>query len=151
MLKIFHFVPLCVEPDKVDLSLLFRCANSFTRTFFVLLAEGESQFEDEEELFGYITTCINVLMDISKVPVGLPIVLRCLVEGAINSKFAMELFGGKCSTTIRQNDFDRSEINSKMNESVSLLEENYKFKSMPTHPLGTTTVFHAGLITVKRI
>ena len=28
----------------------------------------------------------------------------------------------------------------------SLLEENYKYGSMPTHPLGAAVAFHAGTI-----
>ena len=28
----------------------------------------------------------------------------------------------------------------------SLLEENYKYGSMPTHPLGAASAFHAGTI-----
>ena len=30
--------------------------------------------------------------------------------------------------------------------STSLYDENLKFGAMPTHPLGTSTVFHAGII-----
>ena len=61
-------------------------------------------------------------------------VLRMLLEGAIMTPFA-KMFGGKVS----------------FGESTSrklkcLFEENLKFGSMPTQPLGTSTVFHAGII-----
>ena len=33
-----------------------------------------------------------------------------------------------------------------MSRTTSLLEENYKYGSMPTHPLGAAVAFHAGTI-----
>ena len=63
--------------------------------------------------------------------------IRFLVEGAINSKFAA-LFGGKFRD-------GGNEKRSSMAQ-TSLLEENYKYGSMPTHPLGAAVAFHAGTI-----
>jgi len=80
-------------------------------------------------------------------------ILRILIEGAIKTKFA-KLFGGK---------FKSPKLPVKP---ISLYEENLKFgyiflnkicfvsesqqsnkcRSMPTQPLGASTVFHAGII-----
>ena len=65
--------------------------------------------------------------------------VRFLVEGAINSKFAA-LFGGKFR------DGGATEKRPPMSRTTSLLEENYKYGSMPTHPLGAAVAFHAGTI-----
>ena len=65
-------------------------------------------------------------------------ILRFLVEGAINSRFAA-LFGGKFSNS--SEDKKRSS-----RSQTSLLEENYKYGSMPTHPLGAAVAFHSGTI-----
>jgi len=63
-------------------------------------------------------------------------VLRMLLEGTIMTPFA-KLFGGKASVG------DSAAASRKLK---CLFEENLKFGSMPTQPLGTSTVFHAGII-----
>ena len=56
--------------------------------------------------------------------------------GALN----VPIFGGGTAPT-------KEEIaNKKSNFKTSLYGENLKFGAMPTHPLGTSTVFHAGVI-----
>ena len=64
-----------------------------------------------------------------------------MVEGAINSKFAA-LFGGK----FRGDESNNGEKRNSTLSQTSLLEENYKYGSMPTHPLGAAVAFHAGTI-----
>ena len=59
-----------------------------------------------------------------------------LFLGALN----VPIFGGGTAPT-------KEEIaNKKSNFKTSLYGENLKFGAMPTHPLGTSTVFHAGVI-----
>lgn len=53
------------------------------------------------------------------------------------------LFGGKWRPEGAEEARQRARADKKK---ASLLEENQKFGSMPTHPLGTATVFHAGVI-----
>ena len=62
-------------------------------------------------------------------------VLRLLLEGAISTPFA-KIFGGKFSTSDP----------SKSAKAKCLFDVNLKFGSMPTQPLGASTVFHAGII-----
>ena len=62
-------------------------------------------------------------------------VLRLLLEGAISTPFA-KIFGGKFSTSDP----------SKSAKAKCLFDKNLKFGSMPTQPLGASTVFHAGII-----
>lgn len=140
VLKIFHFVPLETEVESVDVGLIFKAARTFSDTFFILLEHFDT-FDDEDEAMQYISSCVSNLVNISKAQPGLPMVLRFLVEGGINSDYAVKLMGAKCETTLRQ---DGKDPNVNKKKPVSLLEENMKFGSMPTHPLGSTTVFHAG-------
>ena len=78
--------------------------------------------------------CTAILSRIAAKPSGLTMVLRLLVDGAISTPFA-KIFGGKYSDPI-----------SNSAKTKCLFEENLKFGSMPTQPLGTSTVFHAGII-----
>lgn len=63
-------------------------------------------------------------------------VLRSLLIGAMNPSVSVPLFGGR----------QQGQEVLKPNQTCSLFEENLKFGAMPTHPLGTSTVFHAGII-----
>jgi hypothetical protein len=68
---------------------------------------------------------------------------RFLIDGALESKFA-ELFGGKFEpVTDLKNGPSKTAKTGKANSSVRLLDENLKFGSMPTHPLGATKSFSA--------
>ncbi len=86
-----------------------------------------------------VAACVQGLQDIAALPfseAGLPMVLRFLLEGALASPFSY-LFGNKQPTP---------DAAPKHQQFTSLLEENHKFGSTPTHPLGAATVFHAGVI-----
>lgn len=63
-------------------------------------------------------------------------VLRSLLVGAMNPSVSVPLFGGR----------EQGQEIIKANQTCRLFEENLKFGAMPTHPLGTSTVFHAGII-----
>lgn len=58
--------------------------------------------------------------------------MRTLIEMALKSKYSA-LFGSRTSAPAPP-------------KPVSLFEENLKFGAMPAHPLGASTVFHAGVI-----
>ena len=94
------------------------------------------QFNYPILIFNFVEfQCSSILIRIASKPSVLHIVLRLLVEGAIATPFA-KIFGGKYSScTPTHNE-----------KSKKLFEENLKFGSMPTQPLGTSTVFHAGII-----
>ena len=76
-----------------------------------------------------VITVLNVLY--------LVLLVRFLMEGAFNSHHAY-LFGGKVP--------NKTNPKLELRPKKGLLEENQSFGSMPTHPLGTSTVFHAGVI-----
>lgn len=126
VLKVLHFVPF---PANLEVSLMHKAAGCLVHALFVAIDD-----DNADHMFGIY----DILADISGTsPIGLPIVLRCLLEGAVLSPFA-RLFGGKSES--RKLVKDHRQLQS------SLYEENLKFGSMPTHPLGTSTVFHAGVI-----
>ena len=83
----------------------------------------------------FLFQCTTILSRIVAKPGGLTMVLRLLLEGAIMTPFA-KIFGGKFSSGETSNSA----------KGKRLFEENLKFGSMPTQPLGTSTVFHAGII-----
>ena len=72
-------------------------------------------------------------------PAGQGMAQRFLIDGALASKYA-ELSGGQYHPKA---EFKNAGHNAaalatkKKNSSVHLLDENLKFGSMPTHPLGT--------------
>ncbi len=93
-----------------------------------------------------VAGCVRALQETADLypSAGLPMVLRFLLEGALESKFA-RLFGGKfVSPQEKQEEGGARSKN--FPHFTSLLEENMNFGSTPTHPLGTATVFHAGTI-----
>ena len=61
------------------------------------------------------------------------------ILGAMTPAISVPLFGG-CKPS------EAAPLQYKIPKSISLYDENLKFGSMPTHPLGTSTVFHAGII-----
>ncbi len=167
VLKIFHFVPLQVQhgsvaQDKRSYPLVHNASHCLVHTVFMLLEDnsgggrsaangsegnGKGQNDDdedgEESLNLMLSQCVRLLLDVASHPAGMPMVLRFLVEGAINSKFA-ELFGGKWRGGLGIG--PKTKPPPAAQKSVSLLEENLKFGSMPTHPLGSAAAFHAGTI-----
>jgi hypothetical protein len=88
-----------------------------------------------QHVLTYFFQCTSILSRIADKPSGLTMVLRLLVDGAISTPFA-KIFGGKYS----------EQGASSSAKTKCLFEENLKFGSMPTQPLGTSTVFHAGII-----
>ena len=86
---------------------------------------------ENEDILAQIIEHLQVL---ANCVIGLPMVLRCLLTGALN----VPIFGGGASP--------KNEETVPAKTSTSLYGENLKFGAMPTHPLGTSTVFHAGVI-----
>jgi integrator complex subunit 5 len=157
VLKILHFVPLQLQgdPESVSLPLLHAAAQCLVHTVFILLedsgkeadeaggAGAEDDEDDEESLNLMLSQCIRVLLDVASAhPAGMPMVIRYLVDGAVNSKFA-ELFGGKFRGAGVNGGLKGKTTNA---SELRLFEENLKYGSMPTHPLGSTAAFHAGTI-----
>jgi integrator complex subunit 5 len=93
------------------------------------IAKRDPDHQDLAQIIEHLQTLANSAT-------GLPIVLRSLCKGALSSSIAASLFGGG-----GQDGLQPLKV-----KSASLYDENLKFGSMPTHPLGTSTVFHAGVI-----
>ena len=142
ILKIFHFVPL---PKDMSVSLMHKAAHSFVHTLLVLIEDHDEDFLEEEVRLEFMLQVMDILAHISySHPFGLPMVLRFLMEAAIKSPFAA-IFGGK-TTQSTEPKIPTSGILQTRGSKTTLYEENLKFGAMPTHPLGTSTVFHAGVI-----
>ena len=141
ILKIFHFVPL---PNEMSVSLMHKAAHSFVHTLLVLI-EDHDIIEEEEVRLEFMLQVMDILAHIAySHPFGLPMVLRFLMEAAIKSPFAT-IFGGKAPLP---SDTRNSVGTNAPNKSSgkTLYEQNLTFGAMPTHPLGTSTSFHAGVI-----
>ncbi len=80
VLKIFFFVPLNASEVSMTVSLAFRAAHCLSHTVFSLI---EAREEDTPELLAACTKC---LLDITAMPSGLVVVLRFLMEGALQSR-----------------------------------------------------------------
>lgn len=133
VLEILHFVPL--QAEAISVSGLHRICHCFVQTIFNLI-QDKTTFESSPKI-KLIGLCVKTLLTLSKVPVALAITTRFLVEGAFHSKFS-ELFTGR--------EFEGSKAKDTLKSRVKLIDENLKFGSMPTHPMGTSTAFHAGII-----
>ena len=141
ILKIFHFVPLSKE---MPVSLMHKAAHSFVHTLLVLI-EDHDIIEDEEIRLEFMLQVMEILSHIAySHPFGLPMVLRFLLEAAIKSPFAT-IFGGKPPESRESKMLTNGILQAKVG-GKTLYEENLKFGAMPTHPLGTSTSFHAGVI-----
>ena len=128
ILKILNFVPLAndelVLEEEMTTALLLKSVNNLSKALFLTLKKEQN----EEEL----ALIIEHLQILANSVTGLPMVLRCLLSGAMSPSIS-PIFGGLTET-------------SKSPKNSSLYDENLKFGAMPTHPLGTSTVFHAGVI-----
>ena len=141
ILKIFHFVPL---PKDMSVSLMHKAAHSFVHTLLVLI-EDHDIIEDQEVRLEFMLQVMDILAHIAySHPFGLPMVLRFLMEAAIKSPFA-RIFGGKTPQN-KEPLIPSGGILQSKGTGNTLYEENLKFGAMPTHPLGTSTSFHAGII-----
>ena len=110
--------------EQITTALLLKSVTNLSKALFVTLKKEQN----EEEL----ALIIEHLQILANSVTGLPMVLRCLLSGAMSASIA-PIFGGLTET-------------SKAPKNSSLYDENLKFGAMPTHPLGTSTVFHAGVI-----
>ena len=126
VLKILNFVPL-PEEQIIPANLLLKSCNNLVQAFFTTLCLDK----DEQHL----AQIVENLQVIANSPIGLPMVLRSLMTGAMSTKIN-HIFGG----------FSSEESRTLAKPETSLYDENLKFGAMPTHPLGTSTVFHAGVI-----
>ena len=73
---------------------------------------------------------------------GSQILLRFILEASINSDFSVHI-GSKIDVNQPPNS---SSGGDKKTDTAKLFRENLKFGSMPVQPLGSTTVFHSGII-----
>jgi len=130
VLKIFHHVPL---PKTLSVTQMHKICRHLVRSLFVLLEER--QLFSEEERLRYTSQIVDLLSSIVATQhiACLNITIRCLIESALKSRFSV-LFGS------------RVPVLKPKPKPVSLFEENLKFGAMPAHPLGASTVFHAGVI-----
>ena len=141
ILKIFHFVPLSKD---MSVSLMHKAAHSFVHTLLVLI-EDHDIIEEEEVRLEFMLQVMEILAHIAySHPFGLSMVLRFLMEAAIKSPFAV-IFGGT-APQLKDPTAHAGGILQSKGSSKTLYEENLKFGAMPTHPLGTSTSFHAGVI-----
>ena len=127
VLKILNFVPL-PEEQIIPANLLLKSCNNLVQALFITLCQDK----DEQHL----AQIVENLQVLANSTIGLPMVLRSLLTGAMSSSIN-HIFGG-FSTVETKNDV--------VDKDISLYDENLKFGAMPTHPLGTSTVFHAGII-----
>ena len=126
VLKILNFVPL-PDDEPLPVALILKASDHLTKGLFNALKEGNN--EDLAQIMDHLHILSNS-------PTGFPMVQRSLLVGAMNPDISGPLFGGcgKLPAEVAKS------------KKTSLYEENLKFGSMPTHPLGTSTVFHAGII-----
>ena len=75
---------------------------------------------------------------------GSQILLRFILEASINSDFSVHL-GSKKDANQPPNSIGGGG-GDKKTDTAKLFRENLKFGSMPVQPLGSTTVFHSGII-----
>ena len=111
------------------MALVLKASDHLTKALFSAL-----QYNNTEDL----AQIIDHLHILSNSTTGLPMVMRSLLIGAMTPAISGPLFGG-----CKQSDEYKSP---KCSLDFCLYDENLKFGSMPTHPLGTSTVFHAGII-----
>jgi len=137
VLRVFYYVPL---PKPLSVSEMNSLCKALPRCVFAVLEES-TRFSKEEKT-KYITQIFDILSDvISNNHIAcLTISMRTLLESAIKSKNS-RLFGSRSLSPPKPQPVSQSGA-----RTVSLFNENLKFGAMPTHPLGASTVFHAGVI-----
>ena len=134
ILRILELVPVDAE-SCLTVSLMHRVIQCCVHTMFTVLSETY----DKEEKLMLVFKIEAILSKLSNHHLGLPMVLRFMMEGALQSPYA-SCFGGKYEP-----DPDNLK-GKKSSQNVRLMDQNMKFGSMPTYPVGATTVYHAGII-----
>ena len=129
VLKLFHYVPL---PRPLGVSQMHEVCRLLPRQVFVIL-EDRTTFPNEERV-QHIAQIVTILSDViaGNHIACLTIAMRTLISMSLKSKYS-GLFGSRTSAPAPS-------------KPVSLFKENLKFGAMPAHPLGVSTVFHAGVI-----
>jgi len=135
LLKLLRLAP---PGDDYGVPATHRATKCLTLAFFNGLKEGG------DDLPALASECSKSMLDVAALPSGTPMLLRFLLEGALESEYS-RLFGGR---PLNEDDVhNQSGRRAKHSQrGKALLDENLRFGSMPAHPLGATTVFHAGVI-----
>jgi len=132
ILHLFRLVPV---ERRMRVKKLHRVCHCLVQVYLATLIKGG---EGHQRILHLVET---VLRELCKQKTVLQIVLRFLLQIAINSPYAQYLQS-------QENDSLKTvKSTAAPNKLTSrLFEENFKFGSMPVQPLGHSTVFHAGII-----
>jgi len=122
---------------RLRVNVLHRICHCTVELYFHTLTTNQQDFPDpERERVLHLTE--GLLYQLCTQRTGLQVVLRFLLEASINSPYALHL-GTKETDNPANN-------NQRLKETAKLFRENFKFGSMPVQPIGSSTVFHAGVI-----
>ncbi|XP_023331257.1 integrator complex subunit 5 [Eurytemora carolleeae] len=132
-LHLFRVVPLV---SGLRINSLHRIAHCLIELFFSTLVETRLIEEDRDNI---LHNTEIILRDVCKQQSGLNIVLRFILEASIHSPYSSFL-------TSQIQTPESWKTTSRLRQTAKLYRENFKFGSMPVQPLGSSTVFHAGVI-----
>eukprot|EP00088_Acartia_fossae_P015075 TRINITY_DN1817_c0_g1_i3.p1 TRINITY_DN1817_c0_g1~~TRINITY_DN1817_c0_g1_i3.p1 ORF type:complete len:989 (+),score=197.31 TRINITY_DN1817_c0_g1_i3:38-3004(+) len=135
---------------KLRISHVHRLCHCFVQLYFSTLIDKEMDSYDRDKILHLSELLMSELCDQR---FGLQILLRFLLEASVNSAYSVYLGGGTkgdVNSMVTGKPANPpnppSSTNIKKADTAKLFRENLKFGSMPVQPLGSSTVFHAGII-----